>query len=225
MAIKNKQTIPTLAIHPPRLALELPSLKLNRQEFQAADILNEGLLSQENFDQIKAEALSLEEMRLQRLSLCEARLARLDLRDCEISEVDFSNSDFERGILTRARFDNSKLLGLNGRLTHFRDVVFRGCNLNLADFGKARFQQVRFEDCQLKDLQLSGASFKQVQFKNCDLSGLDLSDVTHQHLDLRGSRIDGFRATPAELKGLILDPEQVLGVIHLLGVIVLEAED
>ncbi len=219
-----KKTAPTFTVQAPRLASNLPNIKLSLAQFQASDLLSEGFLSQHNFDQAKAEALSLEEMRLQMLSLREARLARLDLRDCVISDVDFSNSEIERGMLTRARFENSKLLGLNGRLTSFRDVLFKDCNLNLADFGKARFQQVIFENCQLKDLQLSGANFKQVQFKNCDLSGLDLSDVTHVHLDLRGSSIAGFRAAAAELKGLILDPEQALGLIHLLGITVYEVE-
>jgi uncharacterized protein YjbI with pentapeptide repeats len=219
-----KKSLSPFVVQAPRLASDLPMIQLSLLEFQSADLLSEASLSQQNFDQAKAEALTLEEMRLQKLSLREAKLARLDLRDCEISDVDFSNSEIERGMLTRARFENAKLLGLNGRLSHFRDVVFKDCNLNLADFGKARFQQVRFENCQLKDLQLSGANFKQVQFKNCDLSGLDLSDVTHVHLDLRGSSIAGFRASAAELKGLILDPEQALGLIHLLGVTVLEVE-
>ena len=48
--------------------------------------------------------------------------------------------------------------------------------------------------------------------------------MTHVHLDLRGSSIAGFRAAAAELKGLILDPEQALGLIHLLGITVYEVE-
>jgi uncharacterized protein YjbI with pentapeptide repeats len=217
-----KKQKPGWSIQSPRLSSQLECPNLSAEDFEKAYLLKEIHLRNLNLDHIQAEAFSWIETVFTQVSFREARLARLEILDCEIQEVDFSNCELERANITRVQFKNSKLLGLNARFASFNDVVFKDCNLNLADFGKARFQKVSFENCLLQDLQLSGASFKQVRFQNCDLKGLDLSDVIHQQLDLRSSRIEGFRAGLKELKGLIMDSEQALSLVHLLGIVVLD---
>jgi uncharacterized protein YjbI with pentapeptide repeats len=102
-----------------------------------------------------------------------------------------------------------------------RDVLFRDCDLRLAQFRFARCKAVRFEGCTLREADFHGADLSGVVFARCDLRDADLSGATLAGADLRGSQIGGARFGIQEVQGLIVDPLQLLEVVTFLGITVL----
>lgn len=147
---------------------------------------------------------------LREVDLGGARLPRLALRNCLVAGGNLANVAVRGGSAERTVFDHVRLTGLTWHEGVLRDVVFRGCRIDLASFASTRLERVAFEECVLVHTDLQDARLAAVTFERCDLAGADLTGARlGAGCVLRGCTLDGARGVEA-LRGARMPYEDVL---------------
>ena len=96
------------------------------------------------------------------------------------------------------------------------DVVFRNCQLKLANFGYSKLRHVGFENCVLDEADFTGATLRDVRFTGCQLVRADFSQAALTRVDLRGSELEPV-GDVGGLRGATIDPVQLAGLAPLLA--------
>jgi uncharacterized protein YjbI with pentapeptide repeats len=102
------------------------------------------------------------------------------------------------------------------------DVRFTECTLEGAIFALGKFKSVRFEQCNLRGASFEENKLSKVVFDHCDLSGAKMWGTQLAGVDLHTSQIDGLRIDPKDLQRAIIDREQAIQVVGLLGLVFYE---
>ena len=123
-------------------------------------------------------------------------------------------------------------------------VEFRECKLVGANFIATSLQNVLFENCFASYINLSSSKLKKVIIQECDFSNASLVEtkidnveicetvlvlalIMHTNLeglDLSTCDISGIKVNSESLKGVIVNENQAIALIRLLGVDVKRGE-
>jgi uncharacterized protein YjbI with pentapeptide repeats len=155
---------------------------------------------------------------LRNITASDPNARRLHLQDVRIESSDLANLNLSGGLLERVEITSTRLTGTIYTEAQLKSVLFKECKLDLALWRMARLQQCVFERCNLAEADFYGADLSGAVFRDCDLSRADITNAKLVGADLRDCRLDGLRGTPADMKGLIISPDQAPQLITLFGV-------
>lgn len=167
-----------------------------------------------------AEHLSFEQMLLKQVNLHGSELTLAQMRDVCLNECDLANANWPKADLARVEVLNCRLVGFHIIEARLQDLLFKHCQVSLAQFRFTLFRTVRFEHCDLSDADFQGADLSGVAFVDCNLSRAEMSGAKLTGADLRGSVLDGLHVGWQELQGATVDPNQALALVRSSGVIV-----
>lgn len=157
---------------------------------------------------------------LDRVVAIEATADAMIVRHVRMEQCDWSNTTAESASWTTTFADGCKLTGTKLNRARLKDVTFRECRADFAQFQQAKLERVSFENCNLKHAFFNDATMPDTVFAGCDLSEADFSNATMKGCDLRRARINDIRIAPEQLKGVIVTPDQALYLAGLLGLVI-----
>ena len=187
----------------------------------AADVahdaqLDEAVLRDVDLAGLDASHLALRECALERVDLRDATLERLLTDSVRVDDCDLANTRGNRASLAWTEIRNSRATGLDLAESSMRQVVFRGCRLDLASFRFVEGETVRFEDCTLHEADLTGAVLHDAAFVNCKLDAVDLTRADLDGADLTTSTLTEVRGVGG-LRGARLRAEQLVTLVPALA--------
>jgi uncharacterized protein YjbI with pentapeptide repeats len=212
------------AVRPPRLPERLAGTGLTGGRLADGETYDALALAHDDLSGQHAERVTLTGALLTSVGLGGTQLDDLRAVDVGYTSCDLANARWRASRWERVACQACRAVGLLANEATLRDVLFRDCDLRLAQFRFARFKAVRFERCVLREADFHGAELSGVQFARCDLRDADMTGATLVGADLRGSQVEGLRLGPAEVRGLIVDPLQLLELVRFLGLTVLPGE-
>jgi len=136
----------------------------------------------------------------------------------QATDSDLSNTRWDRALLRHVLVRGSRLVGLVAPEALLEDVIFRQCDLSLAQLRFCRFKDVRFEDCQLREADFTGSDIGGSVFERCGLELVDMSQATAAGIDLRGSNIEGIKVLLTQLSQAKVEFDQAVYLVRLLGI-------
>lgn len=177
------------------------------------------------------EDLQLDNIRLQEVNLSGALLSGFDVRESVIENCIFMQADLDKvqmmdvtirssdisagrcadGSFIRVSLMKSRMNGLNVSKSTLRDVTFRGCQLDLANFRFAKLLRVRFEDCTLTEADFMGAELNQVEFTGCVIDRTVFDQAKVKAVDFSSSNIIALSGWNS-LRGATIDSVQLATV-------------
>jgi len=175
-------------------------------------------LALDDFTEQEAQHISFDQLLLQNVVLSKTRLKKMQMLDSRLVVCDLANAEWSEATLSRVELLGCHLTGFQSGEGLFQDVLFKECRCSFAQFALTKFKSVRFEDCDLSEANFFEADLSSVIFLNCDLHQTDFAKAKLIGADLRGSRIDGMRVGPSELKGATIDPTQAVAFVRGLGI-------
>ena len=112
--------------------------------------------------------------------------------------VALPSEDCSRLSVQGCRFSGCRLGGAVFRGSRFTDVLFRNCDLSVADLQGASFFRVRFEECKIAGAGFAETTLQHVVFGHCkgefvNFSRSRLRSVRFAGAQLRGGFFDGCR--------------------------------
>lgn len=163
-----------------------------------------------------ASSVSFDECVLVRPTLATAKLPKLTMRDCKITGGDLSATSMTDGGMQRVELSECRMTGFDVSNTILKDVVFRNCKLDMANFRFAKLTNVLFDNCILVDADFQNATLKHVRIKDCPLERTTFFAVNAQDVDLRGSQLIDVRGWQ-DAKGFVIDSTQLMSAAHQLA--------
>ena len=153
---------------------------------------------------------------MERVLLASAQLERLSVSDVVIKDCDLSAANCSESSWFRALIKGGRLTGWDGNKSLLKDVEFRGCKLDMANFRFAKLERVRFVDCVLTEADFLGADMKDVDFQDCRLERTQFSQAKLRAVDLRSSQLIDIKGWTS-MKGAIIDDVQLVAAAAYLA--------
>jgi uncharacterized protein YjbI with pentapeptide repeats len=175
-------------------------------------------LSLDDFTEQEAQHLSFDQLLLQSVVLSKTRFKKVQVLDCRLLACDLANAEWSEATLSRVELLGCHLTGFRCGEGFIQDVFFKECRGSFAQFPLTKFKSVRFEECDFSEANFFEADLSGVTFLNCDLRQADFARAKLVGADLRGSKIDGMRIGPNELKGATIDPTQAVAFVRGMGI-------
>ncbi len=216
--MQNKPLKAVQMPRPPALPRKYTARVLPQGELEAAGHYSQLSLAHERWIGQSAERISFEQVLFKQISLHTTELAHAQMNDCRCLECDFANAHWFQPDFARVELLNCRLTGFCAIEARLQDVLFKGCQMTLAQWRFATFKTVRFEHCDLSDADFQGADLSGVVFVDCDLSRAEMSGVKLVGADLRGCVLNGLHASWRELQGATIDPSQALALVQAFGI-------
>lgn len=191
----------------------LPRLPVALNEGQQAPPAHRDELAQiqvrdADWSNVTSLRLQLDVVVLERVQLTLASLREGSWMDVRVSGAEASGLDVAGLTGRRIEILSSRLSGVIMSESNLRDVVFRGCKFDLANFRFAKLTSVLFDDCDLTEADLSGATLSGVTFSRCQLRRTNFDAAVMADVDLTASTLTGPKGVRG-LSGAIIGYDQL----------------
>jgi uncharacterized protein YjbI with pentapeptide repeats len=177
-------------------------------------------LSLTNLDLSNQVALhpAFENALLTRVKMNNTEFEDLHLDDVRFQDCDFATANWYKTIWHRVELIGCRLTGFLAGEAHFQDVLFKNCQINLAQLRFSTFKAVRFEDCDLSEADMLESGFTNVSFLRCNLRNVEMSGVSLAGTDLSSCDIVGAHMGAKELRGATLNLQQSIALVESMGI-------
>lgn len=161
-------------------------------------------------------------VRFEKVRFIGTSLSHAYFRDCIFDHCELVNIELTESALKRVLFKECRMNGASFAESFLEDVQFEDSMMNLAAFGYAKQKRVGFLNCQLKEADFYENNWKQILFKECELSGVGFTGTSLNKIDLSTSNFDQITVDLENLRGAIVNQEQALDFLQLLGLTIKE---
>ncbi|HAV19277.1 MAG TPA: hypothetical protein DCX18_08770, partial [Erysipelotrichaceae bacterium] len=96
--------------------------------------------------------------------------------------------------------------------------AFENCKENYMNLARTQLRTVSFEACDLSEAYLSECTFKNTEFSDCQLRRSEFLHSSLNDIDVSSCAIEGIRINLQDLRGAIINEEQAVLLVGLLGV-------
>lgn len=160
---------------------------------------------------LQAKNLSLDEVILEKIIAVQAGLEKLQLSDVIAKGCDWSGANCADASMIRMALTNCRGVGWDLNKSVLKNVVFKDCKLDMANFRFAKLTQVRFVDCSLAETDFQAAKLEHVEFQNCIFDRTEFAQSTIKDVDLRTSQLLEIKGWQS-LQGVTIDQTQLITV-------------
>ena len=191
---RRKSALATDAVPPVPTAPKVrPALREAGDEDRPVDefVVNGVHYERQDFFEISAEAIEVEQSRLTQVNLGASTLEQAVFSDVVFEGCDLVNMSAPDMSLLRSSVTSCRILGVAWPGANLRDVSLTDCRGQLASLRAARLRTVTFVDCDLRQVDFAQAELIGVRFTGCDLTGAQfshakLANVRFENCDLAG---------------------------------------
>jgi uncharacterized protein YjbI with pentapeptide repeats len=166
----------------------------------------------------QVQSVTIAEAIFKQTTFSNSHFRGLHATDLRFESCDLTEVVFERADLRRVEFIGCRLIGFQAPQARCTDVLLKGCNGPGAQFWKSQWKTVRFENCVLSDAHFQEADLSGAVFSKCDLRNAKMAGAKLAGANLCGSKIEGLKVGVEELRGAIVDYDQAMSIVRLLGI-------
>jgi uncharacterized protein YjbI with pentapeptide repeats len=138
-------------------------------------------------------------------------------KDCFFDHCELVNAEFTESTLKQVHFKDCRLNGVSFAESVLEDIHFEASIMDLVGFGYATQKRTLYSNCSLKEADFYANKLKHISFEECEMSGVGFTGTSLNKIDLSSSRFDKITVDLENLKGAIVNEEQALGFLSLLG--------
>ncbi len=136
-------------------------------------------------------------------------------RNCDLSNINLSESRF-----TRVRFIDCRMTGSNlsgGELTH---TVMERVQARYLILSGSKLRHVYIRECDLAGSMNDSCKVEGMQLEETNLADSEWYYTPMKNIDLSTCDVTGIRLQGTELKGAVIDSNQAIDLVRLLGVVI-----
>lgn len=164
-------------------------------------------------NQIDLKSIELTGLKLEKLGLEAGKYNHIEFSDSLLEKLVGNNLQTFSSLAVRCVFDSCQFTGLGLPQCNFKDVIFKNCRLNLANFRSSKFGRCIFIDCDLTETDFAMSTLNNAVFDNCQLDQTEFSNCTCETTEFKNcslGQINGLaglkNATISQLNLIELAP-------------------
>lgn len=195
----------------------------SREQLVALLDTGEDLYEGYTFQEIDFSGTMLPKTEFSHCVFYKCRFVDIRMEHCFFVDTVFQKCDFSNGragfcSLQRTTFENCKMLGADWSDGVFRNVRFRDTVARYSNFTHSKFEDSGFTQCDLTEAVLEQCTLKRFRLGECVLQGTAFFHTTLKNIDLSTCSIAGIRVDLLDLKGAVIEANQVFDLAALLEV-------
>lgn len=171
----------------------------------------------------KLKNISIHESKITKSDLSQTMIENLKVQDCIIEDCNLTASVFTESNWHTAHMLKARASGIKLQSSVIKNVLFKNCKLDFANFRLARLENVIFEDCVINELDFYNAVLKNVDFVNSAVEDVEFSEAKLQNVNLTRSQIISIKGLRG-LKGAAVSQVQLIQLLpylaHQIGLII-----
>ncbi|MFZ2544472.1 MAG: pentapeptide repeat-containing protein [Candidatus Saccharimonadales bacterium] len=177
------------------------------------------IATEDGIENERIENESFDQLSLKNFTIIDSQIIKTDFSGTEIDGFGLKNTRFSDCNMTTAKFPdaswhvvellNSRCSGIQLNVGILKDVLFKGCKLDLSNFRFAKLTNVIFDGCVINEMDFYNAELKNVQFINCEIDRVEFSNSKLHNVDFTESQIITIKGI-SSLKGAIISNEQLI---------------
>ena len=114
----------------------------------------------------------------------------VEFKSANLKGANFEGARFEHVSFLSANLEKTSFKGVDLEHTgYYREVDFRGANLQEADLSGANLRDVNFQRADLRGANIKGTQFGSAEFQGANLQGLDFTEVNMSIVNFQGADV------------------------------------
>lgn len=152
----------------------------------------------------------------------DCRFPMIDMIDTVFENCEVLNLQFSEGAIHRIHFTHCRLMGIEILDSTLKNVTFTECNARYANLSGNQIKQTQFIKSDLSSSSFIQCGYTKTVYDHCKLKESEFYNTSLSGMDLSTSDIEGIGVSQNMLAGAIVNEEQALQLVRLLGIVIKE---
>ena len=157
----------------------------------------------------RLKSVIIQESLVNKTNFMNTNIERFEVSDCTFKDCDFTASSLATSSWHVVEIVNARCTGLQLQNSTLRNVMFKGCKIELVNLRFAKLENIIFQDCMINDIDFYNSTLKNVEFAGCNIENISFSGAKLKNVDLTRSQIISVRGVGG-LKGSTINYEQLI---------------
>lgn len=157
---------------------------------------------------LRLKSLSIEESLIFKTDLSQTKIEKFEAKDCILKDCDLTASSFASSSWHVIEISGARCSGLQLQTSQLKNVLFKSCKLEIANFRFSALENVMFEDCMINDIDFYNATLKNVTFNGSSIENIAFSGAKLKNVDLSEAQIISVKGVSG-LRGATISYEQL----------------
>lgn len=182
----------------------------NKEKLEEYSIDNESIKLDKN---VEVKVCKFNGVVFDEVSIKFGNFEDVEFINCDLSNVSFMDSSF-----FRVKFENCKLFGTNFVDSDFDNVIIKDCMCNLINIAGLKIQNTKIINSNFRESRIMSCTLKNMIIEDVNFNYSEIINSMLKDIDLSSSNIDGIKTDLNSIKGAIINFQQSIDLIGLLGV-------
>lgn len=157
---------------------------------------------------LEIKSVSIEESLIVKVNFLQIKVEKFETRDCVYKDCDFTASSLANSSWYIIEINGSRCSGTQLQSSTLRNIKYKNCKIELANFRFASLENVIFEDCMINDVDFYNASLKNVAFSGSSIENISFAGARLKNVDLSDAQLISVKNS-AGLRGATISYEQL----------------
>lgn len=156
----------------------------------------------------RLKGMAIEESLVGKTNFSQTHIEKFEAKDCQFKDCDFTASSFASSSWHVIEVSGARCSGIQLQTSVLKNVLFKGCKLEFANFRFAKLENVIFEDCLINDIDFYNATLKNVVFSGSSIENITFAGARLKNVDLSDAQLVSVKNVSG-LKGATISYEQL----------------
>jgi len=199
----------------PKISKYLTETKLNRVDNDLVDlIINDQEINFEIRD------IEINGCNFINVDFSKYPLKNINLIDCIFEKCNLSNSEFFNNSIHRCIFDKCNLVGCDFISSSLQDISIFDTKGNYINFSDSKIRHFEIKNSVAKEGRFVRVIFEEILFDEVDFDGCEFLNTKLKDIDFSSCNLQNIGVSSNDVRGVIVNEEQALMLVNLLGIIV-----
>ncbi len=172
--------------------------KLRGLRIENADISN-----------LRLKGMAIEESLINKTDFSQTHIEKFESKDCTFKDCDMTATSLANSSWHVVEVIGARCSGLQLQTSKLKNVLFKGCKLELVNFRFSTLENVIFEDCMINDIDFYNATLKNITFSGSSIENVTFLGARLKNVDLSEAQIMSVKNVTG-FKGATISYEQLM---------------
>jgi uncharacterized protein YjbI with pentapeptide repeats len=157
---------------------------------------------------LRLKGMAIEESLVSKTNFSETHIEKFETKDCVFKDCDLTASSFSNSSWHVVEILGARCSGVQLQNSTLKNVLFKGCKIEFANFRFSKLENIIFEDCMINDIDFYNATLKNVTFTGSSIENITFAGGRLKSVDLSDAHLVSVKNVSG-LKGAMISYEQL----------------
>jgi len=157
---------------------------------------------------MRLKSLAFEESLVEKTNFSQSHIEQFETKDCVFKDCDLTAASLANSSWHVVEIQGARCSGIQLQNSTLKNVLFKDCKIEFANFRFSKLESIVFEDCMINDIDFYHASLKNVIFPGSSVENITFAGARLKGVDLSDADLISVKNVSG-LKGATISYEQL----------------